>query len=438
MFSVEKHPLPKKVRLNGSDCFHLVLDQHARKYRAGGNVMRQVFYLSSYVSLDKITHVLKKSPLLYWLCNIKLVKGSFLQSPYWLFTDKGNEISIAVHQCRVEKEVPTSILDKDIAITAAKFISVDVLYYPSGKSALVFSWNHILLDGKGTALLFQHLNNLSAGVGTDMRHLFPVAEQRAHVLHYIKNMYEVKRFIKTSSKSPISSVTTKLVHAKEDVVFKTLHFTEQETKEIEANAFASGARFGINIYQIACCLHAVNELNKSRGNAGTMWLPIPYDGRIRGSQGPTIGNQVSYLFYRIDQNDLGSLTQTVASINSQMKDQLGRSMPKKYDLLLRMMRRFPLPLYYYLVSRTGKGTFSSFLYTTTGENFSNFSSFLGEPVQDIAILPAATVPPGLTFIFVKHGCSLNLNIAFSPDVLRHNEWDLIEKKLKTLLVEKER
>ena len=38
MISFNKVNLPRKVILSGADCFHLVLDKHAKKHGAGGNV----------------------------------------------------------------------------------------------------------------------------------------------------------------------------------------------------------------------------------------------------------------------------------------------------------------------------------------------------------------------------------------------------------------
>jgi hypothetical protein len=178
----------------------------------------------------------------------------------------------------------------------------------------------------------------------------------------------------------------------------------------------------------------VNNINKQRNNAGVIWVPIPYDGRLKGSAGPIISNAVAYLFYRITPAELSGVKETVSSMNQQMAGQMKVEMPRKYSMLLNMMRHLPLDLYYFLVNRTGEGSFASFLYSSTGNNFNRLNSFLGEPVRTVTIFPSTTFPPGLTFSYLKHADALNINIAYSPDIITNIELDNIETGLKDLLL----
>jgi hypothetical protein len=117
-----------------------------------------------------------------------------------------------------------------------------------------------------------------------------------------------------------------------------------------------------------------------------------------------------------------------------MKSQIRNNIPQQYSMFLNMMRHIPLWLYYFLVNHTGKGVFASFLYTSTGDNFNNLTSLFGESIRDINMIPALTIPPGLTFVFLKHDNELHLNIAYSPGIIRHNELHLIEEKIKEILL----
>ena len=118
-------------------------------------------------------------------------------------------------------------------------------------------------------------------------------------------------------------------------------------------------------------------------------------------------------------------------MTSQIKD----GIPQKYTMFLNMMRHAPLWLYYFLIYHTNKGVFASFLYTSTGDNFTNLRSLFGEPVRNINMIPALTFPPGLTFVFLKHDEALNINIAYSPEVISNNELHLIEQKIKEILLQ---
>jgi len=117
-----------------------------------------------------------------------------------------------------------------------------------------------------------------------------------------------------------------------------------------------------------------------------------------------------------------------------MMEQIKLGIPQRYTLFLNMMRHVPLWLYYFLVSKTGKGVFASYLYTSTGDNFNNLRSLFGEPIRDISMIPALTFPPGLTFVFLKHDDQLSVNIAYSPDSVNPDELDFIEAQIKQLLI----
>lgn len=111
-------------------------------------------------------------------------------------------------------------------------------------------------------------------------------------------------------------------------------------------------------------------------------------------------------------------------------EQIKEGIPQRYSMFLNMMRYVPLWLYYFLVSRTGKGVFASFLYTSTGDNFNDLRSLFGESIRAISMIPALTFPPGLTFVFLKHDDELSVNIAYSPDSIDPDGINFIEQRIK--------
>ena len=396
--------------------------------------MRIVFNFSNRVPAQKISSILKNSPIVYWLCNIRLVPGSLLKIPYWKYEDKGRELIVSEHHHDVNNQVPEIVLKRDIPIDGLRFIDCDLVHFAS-HSMLVLSWNHIVMDGKGIGMFLQHLDEIvKGGEMHPLNILFPPNEKKPDVIAYIRNMYKVKRFIQNSSRSPIASVADKRSASIEHFENHIVEFDAEETAQIARNAVARGARFGANLFYLAACAHTVNHINAQRGKAGTMWMPIPYDGRLRGSFGPVISNSVAYLFYRLEQPELADVATTVKSFTRQMTEQMKDGMPKKYGMLLNMLRHIPLGLYYFLINRTGEGTFASFLYSSTGETFNPFDTMFGETVTGLTIFPTPTFPPGLTFSFLKHSNALNINIAYSSDIISNIELNTIATKLRELLL----
>jgi hypothetical protein len=435
MASFNKADLPKKVILSGADCFHLVLDKHAKKHGAGGNVMRKIFYFNNALAFDKIELILKSSAVIYWLCNIKLKYGLLINPPYWNYTDQGREIILLEHQAVHENEIPQSILKRNITVESTRFIEADLVYYPSGACAFVISWNHILLDAKGTTLLFEHLNELSESKTQSLDIFFPAKEKKYSITAHIRNMLQVEKFVKVSAKPPVSSVAFSASKSGDGkTCTKIISFNAAETKQIHEKALKAGSRFGPTLYLVACCSHVIHNLNQQRNKAGDLWIPVPYDGRLRGAAGPVISNSVSFLFYRIPKSELNTVIQTVKCLSRQMTEQIKDRIPQKYSMFLKMMRHAPLWLYYFLIYHTNKGVFASFLYTSTGDNFNDFKSLFGEPIKNINMIPALTYPPGLTFVFLKHDDTFNINIAYSPDIINNYELVLIEEKIKEILL----
>lgn len=431
----DKSRLPEKIILSGADCFHLVLDKHAKKHGAGGNVMRKVFYFNRTLEREKIHHILRTSPVIYWLCNIKLVQPGFFRLPYWHYEDRGNEIILREHETAIAQEIPQAILNRDIQAEAPRFIEADLVYYPSGGCAFVLSWNHILLDAKGSTLLFDHLNQLSENRSTDTVLYFPGNEKKTGIVSHIRNMYKVKHFIQRSARPGIRSVAQRGTRSNNGTTqTRIISFTPEETQTINQNAVKAGSRFGATLYLVACCSNVIHRLNRQRNNAGDLWIPVPYDGRLRGAVGPLVSNHVSFLFYRIPQQVLNSIPDMVSCLRTQMNDQIKQEIPKKYNQLLNMMRHLPLWFYYFLISNTNRGGFASFLYTSTGDNFNDLRSLFGESIEKISMIPALTFPPGLSFVFLKHGDTLHLNIAYSPAVINEQELALLEQQLKQLIL----
>lgn len=428
------HNLPGKVYLTGSDCFHLVLDKHAKKYQSGGNVMRIVFNTGDLIDPERLKAVFAQSPVIHWLCNIQLKPGALFGRPYWQYTGKGNHIITRIHSHSVFNEIPDIVLQRDIPIEGERFIECDIIEYPGQRSLIVISWNHILVDGRGIAMLINHLNDIAAGKPvTDINALFPAKEKPLGMLAHIRNMYKVKSFIEQSSKAPLASVASAGSKAKAPFKTRIIYYNEAETEQIHRNAINHGARLGPNLFYIACCSHAVNNLLKQRNTQGTLWLPVPYDGRLRGAIGPIISNTVAFFFYRMPQTVLQQVKQTVSNLSEQMMEQIKNKRPQSYSNLLNMMRHIPVWLYYKLVNKTGEGKFTSFVYSATGEGFNTHTSFMGYAVSGLTIYPSPTFPPGLTFSFLKFNNALNINIAYSPDIIDTFEITLIEEELKKLL-----
>jgi hypothetical protein len=179
----------------------------------------------------------------------------------------------------------------------------------------------------------------------------------------------------------------------------------------------------------------VNKLLQDRGQkTHDLWIPVPRDQRKKGSQGPLLGNHLSFLFYRLKKNDLNSLSKTVKAINDQMVSQIRTRMFADYDILMKYLRRTPSPLYYFWIKGPQGGSLASFLFTVSADHPEDFQKFGDCTIKDSWSFPSNIYPPGLTFAFMRYHDCLHLMILYFDDVLSATELDKLEKQIRHELI----
>lgn len=375
--------------------------------------------------LETLDHTVSSSRLIHWIANIRLIR-LFLSVPYFRYSDEGKTIRIHHHDGEWP-EIPDFILTTGIDITKDPLLRIDAFRSMSGEVRVVFSFHHVLFDGRGCGLLLQHLTT-----NTDEENLegvFPVKIRRKPLMRQIINMFQVKKMVEYSSRSPIGHLPV-VDENNHEFTLRTVSFSKEETLKIDHLARENGSRFGTNLFQIACVAHALMPLIQPNA---PLWVPIPYDGRKRGSTGPVVSNNMSFLFYRIDVTEETTLKATVLGMQQQMNEQLKSGLPNKYDDLLQFMRYIPKRFNYWMMTKSSKGKVSSFLYSSSGESYYDVGKF-SDAFKDTLIIPPYSYPPGIIVNFLRDNGQLKLNIGGFSRILSSNQLSLLEDRLKRLLL----
>lgn len=421
--------IPRLITLSGADCFFIMLEKNNERLQRGHNVLRMCLFYDNEEAATHFLGRLRESKIIYWMCNIRLInERKIFYKPKWLFTDNHHTLECAIHHADREDHIPENIINTPLNIEAGKLVSCDMIRYPSGKCALVISWHHALMDGRGSILFLASLLNND----NDTIEFFPKLEKEPGIYRYIRNMYKVKHFIQKSSKPPLATLVNWKHKSGQPIPlshFYTKTFSLEETKKIDTKAINTGAKFGAGYFLLASCALAYNTIRKKRNGNGVLWIPVPYDGRKRGSMGPIISNHIAFIFYRLHQNDLTSLASCVASIKEQMVHQIKENMPKKYDMLLGMMRYIPLWLYRFLTTKSSKEGVASFLFTSAGEDKWDMNNLSVSSVKKVQLIPPNTVPPGLTFSFLRNNNQLTMNILWSETIFTEEQFTELRHEL---------
>lgn len=423
----------KNSSLSGADWFMLAMDPHMTRYKPIGNICRYALFVNGRLDAKLIKSRIEEKKVFDWLSRMKIKKGLPFQIPSWVPGEQNPFIKFNVHESDSD-EIPADIFEQDLRINCGTLFQIDLVNTPGGKSIFVFSWHHILLDGKGAGTLLKYLNgDLEV---TDHSCLTPSKHKGRSISENYKNMMETKDFLKESSRKPIAGFMTGDPNPNPSAHYSIIKFDIDQTERIKNNSLAHGSRFGISPYYLAATTRAAHCVLKKRGvQEASFWIPVPQDERLRGAVGPIITNQLSFIFYRIPVKALESLRSCVSHITLQMIEQIKASVPKKYGNMMDWFRRLPLKPYYHLIKGPAGGSIASFLFSVAAESPNELRSFFGYKVEDAVNFPPNTYPPGFTVVFMHFNGTLKIIIGYVEQIISTEEIRLFEEKISKDLLE---
>lgn len=416
--------LPKKLELNGADCFHLLLENINKSNSTSNNVVRMLVTIKSKHELDKLTKSIEESEIVQWIAQLRLERKS-LRAPAWVLDSGKERLRVIKHN---DNEKFEDVKNVPIEINKDKLIRFDIIEVGEDFK-LLFSWHHVIMDGRGASLLMQLLTNHESTLNIKNSFVYRHPSEQKSFKKRFSRMFDVKHFVEDMLKNSLEAPKVTSPNA-EGFHHELILFDEKESKAIEKNAYDAGCRFGINMFQLACSFLTYKKITSAQKK---LWVPIPYDGRKRGGKGPIIGNHISFLFYQIDPNTINSLKEAVASLNEQMSDQIKRDIPSKYNDMLSLMRKFPLWFNKWATTRSAKGRISSFLYSSSGQGHWD-TNRLYKSFEDIVLIPPFSNDPGITFTFSRFNNCIRLNIVACKSKFDDKKLSLIQETLKDYLL----
>ncbi len=406
--------LPQRLPLNGSDYFQLFLDRHHRATGPMGNVSRFAIYLDKLPDPSALESRINGDPLLCWLHNLRLKTGLPFQLPRWQ-QKQGPPVAIPLRLYLTDllpRELPATVWSADFRAKSEAPFRFDLVKYSSGQAALVFSWNHILLDARGAELLVRQLG-VPASDAAEVQYFAP-PEPPLPVMESLQHARKVKDFLLDGTRIKPALLTGR--PTREHNRFHIIDFTEAESRQVEANCQKHLARFGKSPVLLAATLRAYQHILDEQASAEQQfWVPIPQDQRRKGVAGPVIGNQVSYLFYRLRSPHLADLQTAVDEISAQMVSQMRAGIPKSYHIMMELVRRMPMALYSHLTKSPTKGMLASLFFSDTGHSLDDFTDFAGCTVTDAIHYPPSAGIPGFTTIFMSVQNRLRAVIGYTAD-----------------------
>jgi len=424
---MDNYKQKNSVPLTAADCFILALEKHDHHKGLSGNTCRYLLELEGELNVVDFKNKIKNNQALHYLASLSINRNRMFSLPRWE-SKQGNKIDVTVHED--DSFLPALLINKKIPTKNSPLFSFDIIRRPEGNTALIFSWNHLIMDSYGAVLFLKQLNEsetCSGYISDDTKIKLNIST--------LKEAVKAMFFLAASSKKPTSGVSPEKRHPEVDQKIKVIRFTKEETIQIDLNAPKLGAKFGRSPFYIACSARAVKEiLIQRKSTISNFWIPVPQNKRKKGAVGPLLGNHLSFLFYRLNSAVLESLEHAVKSINDQMVDQIRKGIPRAYDVLMYFLRRVPSSLYYHLIKGPQGAALSGFLFTIAEDHPEELLKFDGLNVLDALSFPPNIYPPGLTTAFMRFEGRLQIMVLYYKEVLSESEIVHLEKQLKFELI----
>lgn len=423
---------PPLVKLNEVDHFLLQLDRSMRQAGGGANVCTFVITLRGRLPLEELQHRLEADPVYRWVTSLRLCRRLFRKSR-WQPDAQAGLPEIQVHEPEEAGPVPESLLAMELAVSRESPLKIDLIPQGGDASLLIFTWHHALMDAHGGEFLVRHLGACSSGSPLLWQPPRPPAlpwRQRAVLAREMKSdLYAV-------SKPPLL-----VLHGRNEVPgrlrYRLLRFSTRQTRLIGERARDHGATFLTSAFYLAATACALARLKRHRGDRlQDVLVPVPQDRRRRGADGPVIGNQVSFLFYRIQAEALGDLARCTASVVAQMQEFIRSRMPERYLVMMGLLRHLPSPLYRVLLRSPTEGAMGSCFFSDTGEVLAGCRTLFDHEVREAVHYPPNIHPPGLTFVFSRFQETLQVTFAVLDGVVNEAESEYLLAALRRYLLGK--
>lgn len=424
------------IPLNGSDFFQVFLERHHRQVGPIGNVSRFEIKVQGLLDADALETRINNDPFFTWLYSLRLRHRFWFQVPVWR-AKKGRAGAIPVYRHQLDTAsipLPEGILRRDIHPGKMPLFVFDVITHQDGTSRLIFTWSHSLMDARGAEILMRQLGLGMPSDDTSVQY-FATPVEPLPVMEQLEHARKAKEFILSQNKS-LPSILLKKPARKRHTRFRVITFSENETRQIDENCRKHLVRFGKSPFLLASSLRSFQAVLQMKDLPAEVFLvPIPQDQRRKGVSGPIIGNQVSYLFYRLTDEHLTSLSTTVSGINEQMIDQMRAGIPKSYNILMEFSKRLPMRLYSTIVKSPTKGALASFFFSDTGNSLDDFTTFDGLPVTDATHYPPNAGYPGFTIVFMTFQQRLKAIVAYTENSADEQSLIAFENHLRKDLLE---
>ncbi len=421
---------PERYSLRGTDYFQAVIDFHNRKKGGQGHIVRLLLHLKGELEREVLLRCLEDNDLFCQIAGVRLSDKIRKGYPNFCVTSTENkELPVSFHQI-MHKDELKPFFQEAVPIFEGPPLLLRVIYSQKGDTFLLFAFHHIFFDFQGVQALIASLN------GDFSIPLLSPVPPKSTFREKARGFFRSSGIAFRGGNFNMWSIPVPLPDRTEHpIVFRELVFEVSETQRVLQQCRGMGAAYNKSAYLLAGVATALyQQFFRESGKKKFFWVPVPVNTRRRGSKGGVLLNNLSFLFLKIEGDDLDSFEETLNSIKRSMKRQISAKSPKHFINFLEGYLPIPLPIYNAMFNLPSLGELSTFSFSYLGNTFAGLDTFLGHEVIDVKNYPSNSIVPGLTVIFYEFRGQLRLMSSWVEGWFSEEEQQDLLFKIKRMLL----
>ena len=294
-----------------------------------------------------------------------------------------------------------------------------VLETRDGRSVLLATWFHPLMDPRGGQNLLLHLADLDASDdrsrSSDAAPTFVASTPRRPFKERGRLARQSLAYMRTLAPVPPISPGHDLV-APGPVRFRRETFVQRDTRRVTRTI----------PWRLAVVGRAMAELGSKRGFPDAPFLlPISVDLRRPGEPGATFGNQLAFHFARFTPSEAADVPDLARALRRQLASAVRDGQIEANAVAMEFLHYRPLSTMLNALPWTSSGEIFSFNCADVTDVPERLDRFLGRPVVNAYHVPAVLPRPGLGVFFNRCAGRENLVVSWVEGAVSEDEVDRI-------------
>ena len=328
--------------------------------------------------------------------------------------------------------LPQRLFNEPLDVRRGELVRFDLL-----ERAVIFTWSHALMDAKSAEYFLALAGAEELSCPEPEHDWYAERATRAGGLRARGRQAwrELERIEGFKSALPVSLATLRPARSGK-MNYTVVALSGEETARVRAHASRLCGLLGDTNFHLAVTLMALERLHRRAGCASPSHIvPVPVGLRPKGTRAPLFSNQVTMLLHQFLPAQLDTLEHAIAAVKARHAESMRADCVDAGIALAHLFRGLPLPLYMWIVKRELHGEICSLFFGDTGAVDPALESFLGAAIENLAHVPAVTVPPGVGVVLFRFREQLRFTVVHAEGTLSRDEASAFAADLRASLLE---